>query len=270
MQQNSDAKINVLAPFNPTSDDAQAVGLRLLQLRSDDVFFDIGCGDGRVLIAAIHHQQHQQLLQQEQRQSIGTIAQEDDICTGTEQRTRLRCVGIEIDFDLYTKAVTSVKELVSQQWQDRIDIRHEDVLVVESQNVDAAHSLASLSDQSNSTLLDDPIGVNFTYVANENVTAAIRCSRSSLSLYRDCTAVYLYLLPHGLIRLQPILDRVVSERRRKHRLGAGNVHNESLPVIFRVVTYMFQMHGWSPTTVDRTSRASAPVYLYEFRLENAV
>lgn len=46
------ASSNRLAPFNPTSDDAIEVALRLASLNSDDVVIDLGCGDGRVLIAA--------------------------------------------------------------------------------------------------------------------------------------------------------------------------------------------------------------------------
>ena len=43
----------VLAPFNPTSDDAIKVALGLLgEVTEDDVVFDLGCGDARFLIAA--------------------------------------------------------------------------------------------------------------------------------------------------------------------------------------------------------------------------
>ncbi len=41
-----------LAPFNPTSDAAVAAALQLLQLSPEDTLLDVGCGDGRVLVAA--------------------------------------------------------------------------------------------------------------------------------------------------------------------------------------------------------------------------
>ena len=42
----------VLAPFNPTADDAIAAALRLAALVPSDVLLDLGCGDGRLLLAA--------------------------------------------------------------------------------------------------------------------------------------------------------------------------------------------------------------------------
>ena len=44
--------IQVLAPFNPTSDSAIDVALQLLNLSPGDALVDIGCGDGRVLLSA--------------------------------------------------------------------------------------------------------------------------------------------------------------------------------------------------------------------------
>lgn len=42
----------VLAPFNPTSDEGIAAALDLLAVGSDDTVADLGCGDGRFLVAA--------------------------------------------------------------------------------------------------------------------------------------------------------------------------------------------------------------------------
>ena len=41
-----------LAPFNPSHASVVDAALRLLALGADDTFFDLGCGDGRLLVAA--------------------------------------------------------------------------------------------------------------------------------------------------------------------------------------------------------------------------
>ena len=38
-----------LAPYSPTHHEGVAVALELLELSSEDVLIDIGCGDGRLL-----------------------------------------------------------------------------------------------------------------------------------------------------------------------------------------------------------------------------
>lgn len=42
-----------LAPYNPTNIDAVHIALDMLALDISDVFFDLGCGDGRLLIEVI-------------------------------------------------------------------------------------------------------------------------------------------------------------------------------------------------------------------------
>ena len=44
---------NYLAPFNPTDKTAIQEVVRLANFQSTDVLYDIGCGDGRVLIEAV-------------------------------------------------------------------------------------------------------------------------------------------------------------------------------------------------------------------------
>mmetsp|Transcript_20649 Transcript_20649/g.29878 ORF Transcript_20649/g.29878 Transcript_20649/m.29878 type:complete len:185 (-) Transcript_20649:255-809(-) len=41
-----------LAPFNPSNLEVVLTALNLLKLNSDDVLYDLGCGDGRLLIRA--------------------------------------------------------------------------------------------------------------------------------------------------------------------------------------------------------------------------
>ena len=44
-----------LAPFNPSCEQAQLVALNMLELDSEDVLFDLGCGDARLLIQAVQN-----------------------------------------------------------------------------------------------------------------------------------------------------------------------------------------------------------------------
>jgi len=46
---------NRLAPYNPTHTTAQTNALSLLQLTSTDIFFDLGCGDGRLILSALEY-----------------------------------------------------------------------------------------------------------------------------------------------------------------------------------------------------------------------
>mmetsp|Transcript_15352 Transcript_15352/g.33170 ORF Transcript_15352/g.33170 Transcript_15352/m.33170 type:complete len:657 (+) Transcript_15352:105-2075(+) len=55
---------NRLAPFSPTHITAQTKALELLRLKSNDVFFDLGCGDGRLVLLAL-----EQALEREEDES---------------------------------------------------------------------------------------------------------------------------------------------------------------------------------------------------------
>jgi len=93
-----------VAPFNPTRHDASSVALSLLGLgpgpSNDDgdagVLFDLGCGDGRVLIEA---------------------AREND---------GLRCVGVELE----EKYVERAREAIRKEGLgDRVEVRRGDLVV---------------------------------------------------------------------------------------------------------------------------------------------
>lgn len=43
-----------LAPYNPTNIDAVHIALDMLALESSDIFYDLGCGDGRLLIEVLY------------------------------------------------------------------------------------------------------------------------------------------------------------------------------------------------------------------------
>eukprot|EP00977_Amphora_coffeiformis_P003995 scaffold798_cov162-Amphora_coffeaeformis.AAC.3 len=88
-----------LAPFNPSSETAQLQSIALMDLKADDILFDLGCGDGRLLIKAV------------------------------SQVEGLRCIGVEIDqifVDRANQAITDLPEHV----QKRIQIRCQDVTKV--------------------------------------------------------------------------------------------------------------------------------------------
>ena len=53
---NNDNNDNIgpkLAPYNPTSTEAIYTALELLELKDNDILYDLGCGDGRLLIEVI-------------------------------------------------------------------------------------------------------------------------------------------------------------------------------------------------------------------------
>jgi SAM-dependent methyltransferase len=84
-----------LAPFNPTCTQAQEIALKLLSLSENDVLFDLGCGDGRLLVAA------------------------------ASQNPGLRCVGIEIDPVHAKRASESV---LAAAVASRVEIREGDAM----------------------------------------------------------------------------------------------------------------------------------------------
>jgi len=192
---------SILAPFNPTCKIARAVALDMLlgdedQTTMNDadgmVLFDLGCGDGRLLLEAV------------------------------QRCTTVRCVGVERDPLLVEKAVSAARSQLSTDQQSRIDIRLGDAL-----NPDAAETTGPLSDHIGS-----------------------QCRGLKL---RDATALYLYLLPKGLVQIH-------------QQLLLDNNHNK-IPLLRIVVTYMFQLRAWTPARVDRTSKANAPVYLYKIDIK---
>jgi SAM-dependent methyltransferase len=109
-----------LAPFNPISDQAQEIVLDLLGLESNDVLFDLGCGDGRFLVAAA-------------RRTSG-----------------LCCVGIELDPVYATRAAQSV-QAAEVEVRERIDIRQGDAM--DSQMQDPGDGRLSFQDDATAVFL---------------------------------------------------------------------------------------------------------------------
>jgi SAM-dependent methyltransferase len=196
--QQSPAEVFKLAPFNPSGVQIQEKAMRLLKLTGDDVLFDLGCGDGRLLI------------------------------TAATRHPGLRCVGVDIDPIFVTRAQQAIQDLPDVELRDRLDIRLEDAL---QQPMSAS-----------STPRPPPASLATT----------------KLTLMDDATALYLFVLPKGVNKLLPLLEALVETRQQQRRP-------------FRILSYMFKLHRWEPTYIDKTSKAGCPVYLYEFPIiENGV
>lgn len=181
-----------LAPFNPSSLQIQERAMELLKLSANDVLFDLGCGDGRLLIAA------------------------------AQQHPGLRCVGVDIDPVFVQRGQQAIQDIPDPQVRERLDIRLQDALSLP----------LTVSDRSTHNLSTIPT--------------------TELTLMDDATALYLFVLPKGINKLMPLLEALVEARQVQQRRP------------FRILSYMFQIHQWEPTLVDKTSKAGCPIYLYEF------
>lgn len=187
LEENFPEEVFKLAPFNPSSEQIQEKAMGLLCLNATDILFDLGCGDGRFLIAA------------------------------AKKHPGLRCVGVEIDSRFAQRAMEAVENLPLDLCT-RIDIREEDVL---KQSV-------------------------------ESDTSGSHKSISEMTVMDDASALYLFVLPKGILKMMPLLEALVKKRREEGRY-------------FRVLSYMFKIHAWQPTVVDATAKGGCPVYLYEFK-----
>ena len=176
-----------LAPFNPSSAQIQEKAIEHLSLSAKDVLFDLGCGDGRLLVAA------------------------------AEKVPGLRCVGVEMDVVFVSRAIVTIGSL-NDDLKSRIDIREGDVLK-----------------------LEEEVRLEFEPVSIRRLT-----------LMEDATAIYLFILPKGIVKIMPILEAIIQRRREEKR-------------DFRILSYMFKVHEWEPTIVDRTSKGDCPIYLYDFK-----
>ena len=72
-----------------------------------------------------------------------------------------------------------------------------------------------------------------------------------LSLCDDATAIFLFLLPKGLVKVRPTLEAIVRSRMAQKTR-------------FRIVSYMFSIRGWEPTLINRETKGACLIYLYDF------
>jgi len=200
-----------LAPFNPTCDQAQNIALEMLQIddSKEEVLFDLGCGDARMLLYAA--------------QKIPT----------------LKCVGIELD-PIFVERGRDALQKLPESVQARVDIRQGDLmeLMKEKEEVDQNKNTSN----------------NATETGDDASLLGRDCKH--LSLFKDATAIYMFLLPRGIKVIQPILNALAEKRKQEQR-----------PL--RFVAYMFSIREWEPVTVDRSTKGDAPLYLYQFLPEVA-
>jgi SAM-dependent methyltransferase len=117
----SEEEVFKLAPFNPSSEQIQEKAMELLHLTENDILFDLGCGDGRLLVAA------------------------------AKRYKGLKCVGVEID-PVFSNRAKELIETLPDDVKNRVDIREQDVLKLPmtlSENDNDRSNLADL------TLVDD-------------------------------------------------------------------------------------------------------------------
>ena len=226
---NSSSPNNRLAPFNPTSVVAQELALKLFRFQSNDILFDLGCGDARFLIYAA------------ESLSLNDVNESDNIENGSvdgrsENRHGLRCVGVEYDTLLVTRAHSMIEK---KCLSNSVHVRLGDVM-------DMHTDINNLQSQE------------------------VKCDKTIESLVlTDATAVFLYLLPSGLHAIKNLLENVADQKYRQKRkmkdsLPKGNEEeygNDS--IVFRVVSYMFSIPGWTPTEEIKTPKTGCSLYLYD-------
>jgi len=230
---NSNKNSNILAPFNPTNNQAQCLSLELLSLREDDVLFDLGCGDARILIAA------------------------------AVQTPGLRCVGIEIDPRYYRKAIDSIASYRRHADDGGEGGDDEGEGVVEGGSDAIEHRIhIHLGD---ALLLDTEQHEQHEHDPRTQDSNTTQTPISQLSTVRHATCVFLYLLPEGLEKVTPLLERCIARDAGRNRAeeGMGDATGGGAERKFRVVSYMFRIPGWNPVAVREHAGGCCKVYLYD-------
>jgi len=95
-----------LAPFNPVSPQSYDIIFNLFDFKKNDVFYDLGCGNGELLIQSLVL--HEDLL---------------DVC-----------IGVEYDKVYYDRAIENVTKAFGTTSHHKIRIIHDNVLNVDMSN----------------------------------------------------------------------------------------------------------------------------------------
>lgn len=147
-----------LAPYNPSGMEVVDIAIKLLDIKDDDILYDLGCGDGRLLI------------------------------TSCQLNKLIKCIGIEYDLDIYNKAI----ELVNRfELTEQITIIQENVL-----NINFYHAtkifiylipdgIKQLKDKLIDALERDVIIVTYVFSIPD-------IKPSKVIVYKSSTKIYLY------------------------------------------------------------------------------
>lgn len=150
--------------------------MAMMDLKPNDILFDLGCGDGRLLIRA------------------------------ATQVDGLRCVGVEMDalfVERANKAIAQLPETVQQ----RIQIRCQDVTQILN-HLDAAAE----AEPTSATTTD---GSNGNTDRGNTAVALVSNELRNVVTIANATVIYLYLLPRGLRQIKDMLDNLVQRRIEK-------------------------------------------------------
>lgn len=200
----------------------------------------------------------------------------------------LRCVGVEIDPLYHRKANDAIASYRGEHSDsddgdgknnigDRIHIHLGDALAP-FDNYDGSIT------QSDNLQENDRVGGDDEeeYRGNDDVVQTNHISK--LTLIQDATCVFLYLLPEGLKKIKPLLERcfardgsTVSTATDKSglydqlgglKIKKGEVREDrrggsSRRNVFRVVSYMFRIPGWTPVAMREHAGGCCKIYLYD-------
>lgn len=147
-----------LAPYNPSGMEVVDIAIKLLDIQDNDIFYDLGCGDGRLLI------------------------------TSCQLNKLIKCVGIEYDIDIYNKAI----ELVNKyELAEQITILHDNVLNIDFDNATKLFiylipdGIKQLKDKLVNALERDVIIVTYVFSIPD-------IQPSQVMVYKSSTKIYLY------------------------------------------------------------------------------
>ena len=103
--QKEEQAANRLAPYNPTHTTAREAALNLLGLSHDDVLFDLGCGDGRLLFTAMERFYDDDYLMQEHQKIFNSAltATQQQQQQQQQQHDNNREDAKEVTFDAGTR-----------------------------------------------------------------------------------------------------------------------------------------------------------------------
>jgi hypothetical protein len=123
-----------LAPFNPASAEVVDTALELLQIKDNDVIYDLGCGDARLLVKVGNAECKDQLLAKGSLELLRISWRHCNrvsyqIVQACSLNPTIRAVGIEYDSDIYQRACALVAG--SGLPTEQIRVLHDNVLNVD-------------------------------------------------------------------------------------------------------------------------------------------